>query len=421
MKKAIVLAVACFALTVLATQLTSALAASDAPKKKKKPWDEIVINQCPAGFDKPSPHCSPVVTPSFDTDGKLWLAWVNDGHVYVSPSNDAGRTLGAPVLVNPQAVAIDQNGENRPKVVAGPGGALYVSYTIKAKKKYTGDVLFSRSVDGGKSFAKPHSINDFDGATSLRFESLSIGRDGRVYLTWLDKRDLFAAKATKTPYSGSAIYYAVSADQGATWSENRMLAEHTCECCRIAIDTKADGLPVLVWRHIFDGSIRDHGVITFAEPDRADPMTRLSVDEWELDGCPHHGPSLSIDQNGVQHTTWFTSGEVRQGPFYARSTDGGKTFADLVAIGPDDDQAEHPFTLAHGGTVYTAWKAFGDDSSAYRLMTSADDGQTWSKPRTVMTTGDASDHPLLVASGSGIYASWWTAVEGWRLTPVMEN
>ena len=414
--KTIVLAAACFTLMA-----QPAYSASEAPKKKKAPWDTIVVNTCPPGFEKPSPHCSSVVTPAYDSSGKLWLSWVNDGHVYVSSSTNQGQTLSAPVQVNTTARAIDHNGENRPKVVSGPKGELYVSYTIKAKKMYTGDVFFSRSLDGGKSFEQPRSINDFNGTTSLRFENLGVNQDGKLYLTWLDKRDLFAAKATKTPYSGSAIYYAVSSDQGATWSENRMLAEHTCECCRIAMDMDARGLPVITWRHIFEGSIRDHGTITFAGPDQANPMTRLSDDEWELDGCPHHGPSLSFDANEVAHVTWFTSGDVRQGPFYARSTDGGKTFKDILPIGAEDDQAEHPYVLAHNDIVYVVWKAFANDNSAYRVMTSKDAGLTWSVPKTLMQTADASDHPFLVADAAGVYASWWTAAEGWRISRITED
>ena len=306
-------------------------------------------------------------------------------------------------------------------MLSGPEGELYVSYTIKAKKKYTGDVFFSRSLDDGKSFDQPRSINDHDGPTSLRFENLAVRKDGHLYLTWLDKRDLFAAKAAKIPYSGSAIYYSTSSDKGATWSENRMLAEHTCECCRIAIDMDGRDLPVIIWRHVFEGSIRDHGTITFADLNKANPMARLSNDEWELDGCPHHGPALSFDAHEVAHVTWFTSGEKRQGPFYARSTDGGKTFNNIQPIGPNDEQAEHPFVVTHGGIVYVTWKAFDDDKSVYRIMKSKDAGLTWSEPQTVMQTMEESDHPFLIVDDANVYASWWTSAEGWRVALVTEG
>ena len=49
------------------------------------------------------------------------------------------------------------------------------------------------------------------------------------------------------------------------------------------------------------------------------------------------------------------------------------------------------------------------------LMTSKDDGLTWSPPRTIATTSDASDHPLLVSDGRQYYLSWMTKAEGYRI------
>ncbi|MCK4939315.1 MAG: exo-alpha-sialidase, partial [Rhodospirillaceae bacterium] len=184
------------------------LAAGNGDSKAKKPaWDTIAINDCPKGFSKPSQHCAPTVAGAFDADGRLWLAWPNDGHVYVNATADGGKTFTTPVRVNRQAQSIDNNGENRPKPVIGPQGDIYVTYTIHAKQKYTGDVLFSRSLDGGKTFDAPRSINDGKTKSSLRFEMLGVNDSGELTIAWLDKRDLFAAKATKTPYPGSAIYY----------------------------------------------------------------------------------------------------------------------------------------------------------------------------------------------------------------------
>ena len=51
-------------------------------------------------------------------------------------------------------------------------------------------------------------------------------------------------------------------------------------------------------------------------------------------------------------------------------------------------------------------------------MTSHDDGLNWSKPITVATTTDTSDHPLLVSDGQKTFLSWMTKADGYRIQPI---
>jgi hypothetical protein len=52
------------------------------------------------------------------------------------------------------------------------------------------------------------------------------------------------------------------------------------------------------------------------------------------------------------------------------------------------------------------------------VMDSRDHGKTWSTPRPLAQTGDASDHPLLVSNGQRVFLSWMTRANGYRLLPV---
>ena len=374
--------------------------------------------QCLLPDAKPSLLCAEVPTPAFDAQGRLWLAWTQGGHVYVAKSENGVESASPPVRVTPAALPIEKNGENRPKVVAAPNGDLYVSFIAKGQKKFTGIVYFSRSLDGGKTFSEPMPVSDEAVPSSQRFETLKVGPDGRIYIAWLDKRDLFAAKKVNTPYRGSALYYAISDDRGVSFQANVNGADHTCECCRVAMDIGPDGLPVIVWRHVFEPSIRDHAVMKINADGSPGAVTRLSEDNWELDGCPHHGPAISINSNGVQHVTWFTDGKARQGVFYARSEGDGQTFSAPMAFGNADLNAGHPSVLAVGKSVYLTWKEFSGEQDELYVMTSPDQGHTWSSPLRVAATADASDHPFLLEDGQWLYASWATAVEGLRLFKV---
>jgi hypothetical protein len=61
------------------------------------------------------------------------------------------------------------------------------------------------------------------------------------------------------------------------------------------------------------------------------------------------------------------------------------------------------------------WKEFNGEQTTVEMMASRDAGRTWSEPRTVAGTADASDHPLLVANDSQVFLSWMTRTDGYRL------
>src|SRR6201999_2938787 len=105
--------------------------------------------------------------------------------------------------------------------------------------------------------------------------------------------------------------------------------------------------PVVLSRAIFGKDVRDHAVVTLVDGRPATPH-RVAVDDWHIDGCPHHGPALAIDGGGTMHAAWFTQGRARQGPFYARSTDAGATFSTPLAIGDATHQPGRSQLLARG-------------------------------------------------------------------------
>ncbi|KVS74991.1 hypothetical protein [Burkholderia cepacia] len=65
----------------------------------------------------PAQHKQPLATGvAFDTHHRLWVAWVEGAHVVVAHSDDAGRTLSAPVTVDAMPEPIYTSAENRPKI-----------------------------------------------------------------------------------------------------------------------------------------------------------------------------------------------------------------------------------------------------------------------------------------------------------------
>jgi hypothetical protein len=91
-----------------------------------------------------------------------------------------------------------------------------------------------------------------------------------------------------------------------------------------------------------------------------------------------------------------------------------------MPIGGADRGPSRPYLLAERDAIWLAWKEFDGEQSAVNVMTSPDNGRTWSAPKIVARTSDASDHPLLVTNGQRVFLSWMTHADGYQFVP-LEN
>jgi hypothetical protein len=364
-------------------------------------------------------RCASKVTPAFGPDGTLWLAWIAGGEVLVAGSHDEGRGFSAPVQITREKLDLDWGPDSRPKLVVDREGRIALAFSFFKDKSFNGQVLFTRSTDGGKSFAEPQPITP--DKESQRFETLALDADGTVFAAWLDKRNRAAARDAGQKYEGAGLVFAVSRDGGTSYSDAVMIKDNTCECCRIAVAFDGPGRPVVLFRNIFEGSMRDQAIVAFTDLTTPGEVHRVSVDDWQLSACPHQGPSLAISQAGTFHAVWSTNGKVRKGLFYARSADRGQTFSDPLPIGQPDHAPSRPYVLAGPGGLALVWKEFDGEKTTVDLMVSHDDGQSWSAPRAIASTTDASDHPLLISDGRRTYLSWMTKADGYHFQPLEDE
>lgn len=361
----------------------------------------------------PLNKCSETMSAAFDAQGVLWIAWVNDDHIYVQSSKDKGITFSAPVKVNAIAEAIAANGESRPKIKLDAQGNIYLTWVLTLDKKRSTYVRFSRSNDGGKRFSEPVTVNDNIEIIRHRFDSLAVGKNGEIFIAWLDARDTEAAKKAGQDFKGLSLYYAWSDDGGEHFYPNKRIATHTCECCRLDTAIAPDNTPVITWRHVFDGGIRDHALVKFSDWNTPGDTHRLGQDNWKIDACPHHGPGLSIADSGIYHAVWFSNSPTHQGLFYAYSTDSGRYFSTPVNFGKEG--ASHPHVLALGSRVNVVWQEFDGTHNVIKLIKSADDGKSWSKPEAIAQTALSGDQPFLVSDGQKMYLSWKKQQQDYQL------
>jgi hypothetical protein len=372
-----------------------------------------------AACDEAILRCASKVTPAFGPDGTLWLAWMAGGQISVARSSDAGQSFSAPVQATQEKLNLDWGPDARPKIVVDRNGGIALAFSIFRDKAFNGEVLYTRSADGGKTFSELRPITASN--ESQRFEALGLDANGSVFAAWLDKRNRVPAQQRGERYDGAGLFFASSNDGGVTYSESRMAQDNTCECCRLGLAFAGPGRPVIVFRNIFEGGVRDHAIVTFSDPATPGEVHRVSRDDWQIAACPHHGPSLSISAAGTYHVAWYTNGKVRKGLFYARSRDGGATFSEPLPIGRPDRNPTRPYVIAGPHEAAMVWKEFDGEKTTVNLMTSRDDGATWSPAKTISSTTDASDHPLLVSDGRRSYLSWMTKADGYRIQPIEDE
>jgi hypothetical protein len=368
------------------------------------------------------------VSLAFDAQGGLWRAAEKDGLIWVAVSRDLGKTFSKPVQVNPQPQKIGADGEARPKIVIGPQGYIYLTWTEALKRPFAGYIWFARSIDQGESFEKPYIVHQDSAQITHRFDALNVAANGSITVAWVDKRDLIAAKTAGKPYDGAAIYYALSTDKGASFTPEQKLADNSCECCRIAFTNKPDGTVVAMWRHVFEGGERDHMIAEIPmNVSQAPVVQRATFGRWKVDGCPHHGAALATGGEGKDwwgyHMAWFDGGNDETGKdaslFYARMDGEAWVSSPAKKFGNHNRQAGHPALLSLGEKVWLVWR----ETETINKLTqhtivakfSDDGGRNWGEAKTVASAADKADYPQLLAKDNQPFLVWNTLKDGLQI------
>jgi hypothetical protein len=354
---------------------------------------------------------------AFSPAGELWLSGLDEqGRLFVQRSADEGRSWTAPRLLDIAGEKPVADGENRPKIAFGPQATVVISYTRPLAKPYTGEIRMLRSTDGGASFGPPFTVHADRQVITHRFESIAFDARGVLHTVWIDKRDLELSKTaaaqgkpTGKPYRGAAIYRNESTDGGTSFGPDLKVADHSCECCRIALSPTPEGGMAALWRHVFEPNERDHGFALLqgaaSEPPAA--PVRASLDRWAVDACPHHGPGLTPAEGGGYHAVWFGLRGGEAAVRYGRLDAQGRPIGAVQAL--PDAGAEHADVIAAGPELAIVWRSFDGATQSQRLRAwlSSDGGHSF-QLRELAATGLNNDHPRLLRHGQQLYALWRT-------------
>ncbi|WP_156885598.1 sialidase family protein [Massilia niastensis] len=291
-------------------------------------------------------------TVAYLADGRLALAWVDQRSKDVLFQTRGGDGKVATATVN-----ASRNGATfswHPRIAASPGAdrAVYLLWQeiIFSGGSHGGDILFARSLDGGRSFGAPVNLSssiggDGKGRVSSKIWSngsldLAVAANGTVYAAW-------------TEYDG-ALWLIRSVDAGASFSRP----------ARIAGDAR----------------------------------------------LPARGPSLATGRADAVWLAWTVGEDDDADIRVAVSTDAGRSFGQPRLIGVKDAYADAPrLAIGHDGSVHLVYAERPDrmsDASKVKYARADAGSDSFDAPRTI-SMPVAAGYPALATDANGrVHVLW---------------
>lgn len=323
-----------------------------------------------------------------DSGGNVFVVFVEhnadkSADIYLQKFDKDEKQIGEKTRVNPEPKTAKAWFGDAPTIKIGGDNAIFIGWTAKVEsEKATATTLFlSVSRDGGKTFDAPLKVNDDSAPASHGMHSLEIGNDGKVFMAWLDERNI---KTQAKSFSGdeiietqkndlpngfnfvkahhnsnqnssnkteetkpekkemahenvepnSEVFFAVSNDGGKTFSKNIKLSSEVCPCCKTNLAVDGKGKIYASWRQVVGDNFRhiavassENGGASFSNP------VIVSDDQWQINACPVSGAPMRIDGENNLKIVWFTNGKAgTPGLYFSESKDGGKTFSARKAV-----------------------------------------------------------------------------------------
>lgn len=272
-----------------------------------------------------SPGGRPARMPSAaaDSDGVLHVVWSGGNALFYSRAY-APEAGAAMAWTTPEALAIGV-AASEPAVAVGPDDALFAIWS-----QARAGLIFARSDDGGQNWSAPQVIYQADRDNELaRWGRIAVDGAGRIHAVLTYTVDDPTANAGRIT---NLLYYLRSDDQGATWTEPRLMTPEP-DFGEISVATFGEDTVHVVWngragRHgRYHRWSQDGGEAWSAIDEVIAPAPANPIGNGGLTGFP----ALATDADGALHMVTTAV----QGNFYLRWQDGVWTSPVLITPGLD--------------------------------------------------------------------------------------
>ena len=346
---------------------------------------------------------------SFDAAGVAYMSVLgynqNDftiGGLFITKSSDAGATWQKPVLVsansstffNDKEWITTDRGQN-----SATKGNVYTTWTLftnQGTRSERGDIVLSRSTDGGRTFSG-RTLVSLPTQANNQGSFPAVGPNGEVFVLYFsgpnavdpdqgrasgDASQERQVAPQQQGQGGEALYVAKSTDGGRSFAQVKKAASITFPPSplpgskfrlfvlpTLAVDPN-NGALYATWNDYSSGEsdvllVRStDGGVNWSAPVRVNDDPRQARHD-------HFFPTVVVGHDSVVHLLWLDRRDDPQNktylPYYTSSTDGGVTFAKNVPVSLTASNPDVGFqgTLigdyisldvsGDGSTVYTAW------------------------------------------------------------------
>jgi hypothetical protein len=235
-----------------------------------------------------------------------------------------------------------------PDISFGSSKEVALAYQWRRENPRSKQIRVVRSSDGGKTWTQPPTA--VEGSGSGFSPRLARGRGQSLVVAWADERRVTRAWD---------IYARRSPDGGGTWEPEQLLSRY--------------------------------------------PQT--------TDDEAFYSPTLTGDGNDRFWAVWLGIRRGRSSVYLSRSSDGGKTWTDPVALSGESRSAFNPGLARSGEHLLLVWQDARTGRDRIYAATSGDGGVTWSSPTRVdhVPAGSAAgtgSPALAVGSDSEVFVTW---------------
>ena len=341
-------------------------------------------------------------------DGRVFLTWIE-------PAQAKGHRLRFSVREGerwsePRTIAEGQNWfvnwADFPSLVVLKNGVFVAHWLVKSGSDgHAYDINIAQSTDGGKTWSTPMVPHRDGTKTEHGFVSMLPWTAGRAAAVWLDGRNFkeVAKDGHGSPTNEMTLRFATIDAQGKLAGE-ALLDSRVCDCCQTSAALTTDGA-VVVYRDRSDKEIRDISVVRFLGGRWTQPRS-VSVDDWEIHGCPVNGPSVSAEGRRVA-VAWYTAAKDAPKVKVIFSADSGATFGQPIRVDDGTPVGRVDVLMLSDGSALVGWLERTAKGAEVKLRRIRSDGSL-DQAVTVAESGvaRASGFPQITRAGDEVIVAW---------------
>jgi hypothetical protein len=245
-----------------------------------------------------------------DSKGVIHIVWYgsddlntkNNRQIKYANSHDQGQSWSGwrNIAFIPGFAETEDMWQEHPSIFVGKDDTLYVAWEGKDYKNSDQQIKFSVSVNGGNNWSPWKNVNVMPNITQSR-PSLVEDNKGKLYL--------FMYSSGGDSDNIHSIYYAVSENKGATWSEWRMLSDGRFDARHISITADANGKIYAVWRQPVVVSGPSQIILKVYENNRwSDALIVSPSVRFQF------FPNIGVDDSGNSYIAWMETEDVSEFP-----------------------------------------------------------------------------------------------------------